>query len=61
MRPESKVMAQRWARKQCVKRVLRKYRAWGNVWFKRQIPDEYTERAAVDEALREEQTKRGLR
>lgn len=61
MKAESKQIAMRYARKLCIKRLMRKYRAWGDVSFKRHIPDEFTERAAVDEALREEQFKRGLR
>ena len=63
MKPESQVIAQRYARRLCIKRLVSKMRKYGKVVTS--VTDithiEYTERAAVDEALREEQFKRGLR
>lgn len=63
MRPESQVIAQRYARRLCIKRLCRKMRKFGKVMTSVTvvITDDFTERAAVDEALREEQFKRGLR
>jgi len=60
IRPESKVMAQRYARRLCVKRLVRKMRKYGTVLFQATVvhnPDDFTERAAVDEAIREERRK----
>lgn len=63
MSARSQQIAMRYARKLCIKRMCRKMRKFGKVMTS--VNDithvEYTERAAVDEALRDEQTKRGLR
>lgn len=63
MRPESQVQAARWARLTCVKRLVRKIRKYGKVMVEITVVHNpyWTERAAVDNALYEEQKKRGLR
>lgn len=62
MKPETKVIAQRWMRKTCVKRVCRKLRKYGAaIVMTTVVLEDFTERRAVDEALYDEQVKRGLR
>lgn len=62
MNPRTQQIAMRYARKLAIKRMCRKWRKYGKVLFSTTIlGDDFTERSAVDEALREEQTKRGLR
>lgn len=56
--------AMRAARKMCIKLMVRKMRKYGKVLFCVTVihnPSWDSERAAVDEALREESIKRGLR
>jgi hypothetical protein len=54
MKPETKVIAQRWARQMCVKRMCRKLRKYGAAIVMTHVVDLDTERAAVDEIIREE-------
>lgn len=76
MNARTKQIAMRYARKLCIKRLCRKVRKYGSVvtsvtitddpaWYKLDNVEatarEDSERAAVNEALREEQIKRGLR
>jgi hypothetical protein len=63
MNPVIRVIASRYARKVCIDRLVRKIRKYGKVMVSITVVDnpEWTERAAVDAALREEQKKRGLR
>ena len=57
MKAESKVIMNRWMRKTCVKRMCRKLRKYGAAIVMTRVVDLDTERAAVDEIIREEKNR----